>query len=76
MEYKKATLSERGRNYLVTDNCTAIVGAVFNSILRNYADVVDESDEIVRIKLNEKSVPTEILENNYFAVHKEHLILY
>ena len=70
---KKVILSKRGEEYLNNRNCSAIVGAVLNSIKRNSAEVIDESGEIIRVKLFESNIPREILENNDFAVHKKHL---
>ncbi len=75
MEREKVKLSKQGYDYLNNHNCSAIVRAVLRSIETYSAEVIEVNESIIRLKLTDSSLPKEFIEENDFAVHRDHLVL-
>lgn len=70
---EKVILSQQGIDYLNNPHCSTIVRAVLNSIDTYTAEILELSDSIIRVKLSEYGLPEEFIEQNDFAVHRDHL---
>ncbi|MBB6482476.1 hypothetical protein [Spirochaeta isovalerica] len=72
----KVRLSPQGQDYIHNPCCSTIVKSILESIDQYSAEIIDVEDSIIRVRLQEETIPEEFIRSNNFAIHKEHLIIF
>lgn len=75
MKNQRVKLSPQGQDYLRNPNCSTIVRTILSSIDIHSAEVLHIEESIIRVRLEEDTLPEEFDNFNNFAIHKDHVVI-